>query len=131
MTPTVHAIINLNDNKVQDDLPLTKKPSRAAINFVDSIIFNISEKQLSPSEKSVLKKGLSFCPKTPGYYKLKLMDNLFWFCRNLWLIEFFHEDTRTTINNNNTVYKKTQERTGLSKQLENRSFHPPQDHCDN
>ena len=45
-------------------------------------------------------------------------------------LEFFHEDTRTTINNNNTVYNKTQERTDMSKQLKNRSFHPPQDHSD-
>ena len=54
-TPTVHAVRNLNDNNIQDDLPLTKKPSHTTKNFEDSIIFNTSEKQLSPSEKSVLK----------------------------------------------------------------------------
>ena len=28
------------------------------------------------------------------------------------------------------VDNKTQERTDMSKRLKNRSFHPPQDHCD-
>ena len=72
---TVHAIKNLNDNNIQDDLPLTKKPSRTSKNFDDWIIFNILEKQLSPSEKSVLEKDLNFCPETLGYNKLKLMDD--------------------------------------------------------
>ena len=78
-TPTVHTTRNLNDNNIQDNLPLIKKPSRTTKNFDDSIIFNISEKQLSPSEKSVLEKGLNFCPVTPGYNKLKLIDDLFCF----------------------------------------------------
>ena len=58
------------------------------------------------------------------------MDDLFWFCRNLRLRELFREDTGTAANNNNTVYNKTQERTNMSKQLKNHTFHPPQDHCD-
>ena len=70
-TASVYAIRNLNDNNIQNDLPLTKKPSQTTRNFDDSIIFNISEKQLSPSGKSVLGKGLNFCPETPGYDKLK------------------------------------------------------------
>ena len=45
-------------------------------------------------------------------------------------LEFFHEDTGIAINNNNMAYNKTQERTDMSKQLKNRSFHPPQDHSD-
>ena len=125
-TPTVHTTRNLNDKNIQDDLPLLKKPSRTTKNFYDSIIFNILEKQLSPSEKSVSEKGLNLCPEKSGYNKLNLMDNLFWFWRNLRLREFFHEDTGTATNNNNTVYNKTQERTDMSKQLKNRSFHPPQ-----
>ena len=121
-TASVYAIRNLNDNNIQNDLPLTKKPSQTTRNFDDSIIFNISEKQLSPSGKSVLEKGLNFCPETSGYGKLKLMDNLFWFCRNLRLGEFFHEDTGTATNNKNTVYNKKQERTDMSKKLKNFSF---------
>ena len=58
------------------------------------------------------------------------MDDLFWFCRNLRLREFFHEDIGTATNNNNMVHNKTQERTDMSKQLKNCLFHPPQDHCD-
>ena len=73
-------------------------------------MFSISEKRLSPSVKSVLEKGLNFCPQTPGYNKLKLTDDLFWLCRNLRL---------------------TQERTDIFKQLKNRSlFHLAQYHCD-
>ena len=60
-----------------------KKTSRTPKRFDDSIIFNISEKQLLPSEKSVLEKSLNFCPETPGYSKLKLMDDVFQFGRNL------------------------------------------------
>ena len=95
-----------------------------------SIIFSISEKQLSPSEKSILKKGLNFCPETPGYNKLKLMNDLFWFRRNLWLREFLQEYSETSTSNNNAIYNKTQERTDMSKQVKNCSFHPPQGHCD-
>ena len=79
-TLTVHTTRNLNNNNIQDDLPLIKKPLQTTKNFDDSIIFNMSEKQLSPSEKSVMEKGLNFCPETPGYNKLKLMDDLLWFC---------------------------------------------------
>ena len=50
---TVNAIRNLNDSK---------KPSRTTKHFHDSVIFNISGKQLSPSEKSVLEKGFEFLP---------------------------------------------------------------------
>ena len=107
-TPTVHAIRNLNDSNIQDDLPLTKTPSRTTKNFDDSIIFNISGNQRNqPSEKSVSEKGLNFCSETPGYNKLKLMDDLFWFCRNLRLREFFHENTKTATIDSNTIYNKT------------------------
>ena len=82
-TPTAHAIRNLNDSNIQDDLSLIKKPSRTSKNTDDSNILSISEKQPSPSENSVLEKGLSFCSKTPGYNKLKLMVDLFCFCRNI------------------------------------------------
>ena len=50
--------------------------------------------------------------------------------QKLMTLEFFHEDTGIAINNNNMAYNKTQERTDMSKQLKNRSFHPPQDHSD-
>ena len=119
----------LNENNIHDNPPITK-PSRKPTNNDFSIIFNISEKQLTQSEKSVLEKGLNFCPETPGYNKPQLMDDLFWFCRNLRLREFFYEDTRTKNNSNIADYYEKQERTDMSKQLKNRSFHPPQDHCD-
>ena len=68
---------------------INKNPSRTTKNFDDSIIFNISEKELQSFAKPVLKKGLGFCIETGEYNKLKLMDNLFWFCRKLRLGEFF------------------------------------------
>ena len=98
-----------------------KEPSPKTKIFDESIIFIISEIPLSLSEKSILEKGLSFCPEIPGYDKLKLMDDLFRFYKNLWLREFFHEDTKTDINNN-TEYIKTMKRTVMSKQLKNPHF---------
>ena len=61
-TLTVNAIRNLIDSNIQNDLPVTKKPSRTTKHFDDSIIFNMSGKQLSPSEKLVLEKGFEFLP---------------------------------------------------------------------
>ena len=52
-----------------------KKPSPKTKIFDESIIFSISEIPLLLSEKSILEKGLSFCPEIPGYGKLKLMDD--------------------------------------------------------
>ena len=49
------------------------------------------------------------------------MDNLFWFCRNYRLRQFFYEDTRADNDTNTTVYNKTQEKKDMPKQLENRS----------
>ena len=60
-----------------------------------------------------------YCPEKQGYSKVNLMDYLFWFCRNLILREFFHEDTRTDTDSNNIVYNKMQERTNISKQIKN------------
>ena len=60
---------------------------------------------------------------------LKYQGDLFWFCRNSRLREFFHEDAGPAINNN-PVYIKTLKRTDMPKQLKNRLFHPQQDHCD-
>ena len=71
-TTTVHAIRNLNDSNIQGDLPLTKKPSLTTKHFDHSIIFNISEKKLLPSKKSVLEKGLNFGPEIPGRFILVL-----------------------------------------------------------
>ena len=41
-----------------------------------------------------------------------------------------HEYSETSTSNSNTIYNKTQERTDMSKQFKNYSFHPPQGHCD-
>ena len=106
----MHAIRNLNDSNTEDDLPLTKKPSRTTKHFDDSTIFSISQRKLSLSEKSILERGLNFCPETPGYNKLKLMDGLFWFCRNLQLREIFRDETRIATNNSNTIYNKPQKK---------------------
>ena len=52
------------------------------------------------------------------------------FCRSLRLRELFHEDTVADTDRNNTIYNKIQERTDMSRELKNRSFHPRQDRCD-
>ena len=93
------------------------------------MIFNILEKQLSPSENSVLEKSLSFRPKTLGYSKLKQINDLFQFCRDLQPREFFHKNTVIDTDSNNTVYNKTQESTDISKQPKNRSFNLQQNNA--
>lgn len=91
LTPTEHTIRNLIGDNIQDDLSLIKNHHGQPKVLRTNQIY-VLEKQLLPFEKSVLEKGLNFCPEIPAYEKLKLMDNLFWFCRNL---EFCHEHTET------------------------------------
>ena len=118
---TVNAIRNLNDSKNHHGQPNI---------FMIQSYSTYQENNFRHLKNRFWKRVLNFCPETPGYNKLKLTVNLFCFCKNLRLREFFHDDIGTATNNNNLVCNKTQERTDMSKQLKNRSFHPPQDHCD-
>ncbi|XP_056424537.1 uncharacterized protein LOC130363151 [Hyla sarda] len=67
------------------------------INTDNSGIINISDYELSKPERSVLSKGLSFCPSTK-LHDIKLYSDLEEFFRRLRLKEFFHDkgDTTTT-----------------------------------
>ena len=73
-THTEHTVRNLNDDSIQDNLPVIKKLSQ--ITNHDLVIFNISKKQLLASVKPVLQKDLVFCLETGGYNNLKLIDDL-------------------------------------------------------
>ena len=116
-TPTVHTIRNSIDNNIQGDLPLTKKPPRTTKNFDDIIIFSISKKLLSLFENWFWKRAWVFALKHQDITNSNLMNDIFWFCRNLRFGEFFHEDSATVTNSNNTACNKTQENWICSSNL--------------
>ena len=55
------------------------------------MIENLSHITISEAEKKVLEKGLNFCPTTTSPDRLKLLDDLYFFCRKLRLKDFFHK----------------------------------------
>lgn len=52
---------------------------------------NLSSADLSSEEKTLLSRGLSFCPTTGYYDEFSLLRDLDNFARNLRLREFFHD----------------------------------------
>ncbi|CAJ0918791.1 unnamed protein product, partial [Ranitomeya imitator] len=56
--------------------------------IIDNIVYNISSTCLSPSEMTVLQKGLSFCP-VPRFNSFQLDQELHRFFRNVWLKAHF------------------------------------------
>ena len=110
-----------NQEKCQQKSPNLKKTS-------NSIIYNISDISLTPTEKSLLEKGLNFSPTTPKLNKIKLLDDIFWFCRKMRLSEYFwKEDIEKTQDQTNDFYLK-QERSDMSHNFSNKFFQPPTDH---
>ena len=57
----------------------------------EGYVLNISNRQLSPDEKTVLELGLSFSPSQKAYNKETLAIDLYKFIRKLKLREYFHE----------------------------------------
>ena len=57
---------------------------------VNPKIINISSHHLSKGEKSVLLKGLKFCPAPKDFDTISHKNDNFQFCRQLRLAEYFH-----------------------------------------
>ena len=56
---------------------------------------NMSKVTIIVTERQVLEKGLNFCPTTKSPDRIKLLDDLYCFCRKLCLKEFFYHPETT------------------------------------
>ena len=60
---------------------------------ITDIVHNLSSTSLSPTEISLLEKGLNFCPTTTDPDKERLINDIYFFCRKLKLKEHFYSET--------------------------------------
>ena len=92
------------------------------------VIENLSNYMINESEKSVLEKGLNFCPTTESPNKLRLLDDLYFFCRKLRLKEFFYNPAQEVIPDEEDDSLLTDdERCPLKKNVSNPYYNPPKD----
>ena len=120
--PTEDLMNNINEN-IDENIPAISKNSSP-----NSIIYNISTISLTSTEKSLLEKGLNFCPTTPKFNKVKLLDDIYWFCRKIRLSEYFwNENTEQTQDKTKDFYLQ-QERSDISNNFSNKFYQPPIDH---
>ena len=71
------------------------------INSTSSII-NLSRRQLTEAEKSVLDLGLTFSPSNNQYNKEELAHDMYNFIRKLRIREYFHNTTNNKVNNSSS-----------------------------
>ena len=83
----------------------------------------MSSARLSKSELSVLEKGLNFCPTSKEPNRIKLLDDLYFFCRKLRLKEYFYssESDNTDVESTN---EDDVERCHLSTRKANPFYNP-------
>ena len=90
--------------------------------YNSDIIQNLTDIKLTSAEISVLEKGLNFCPtvKTPN--TIKLLDDLYFFCRKLKLREFFFDPsgTKSKLTDNSDT-----ERCEMITKITNPYYNPP------
>ena len=74
----------------------TRQTDEQATNL-DSVVVNLSSAELKESEKSLLSKGLNFCPRPKSYDKGKLVEDTKAFTRRMRLKSHFadHSDSRS------------------------------------
>ena len=87
-------------------------------------LVNISNLQISDIEKSVLEKGLNFCPTQYKMQKHDFYKDVENFKRNISLKVFFHKEDNTE----NTEYKSTTLEKLIRKSNPN-PFQPPHESC--
>ena len=108
---------DLQKRNLNKSTKVTSKAVRNKMKITDTIC-NISSAKLSESEISLLNKGLNFCPSTKEPNKEQLLDNFYFFCRNLKLKEYFYGG------DSNTDKIQQEERCDLNTKLPNRYFNP-------
>ena len=57
----------------------------------ENTVVNLSQKELSTSEVSLLSRGLSFCPRPPPVNRFELRQDFLDFTRRFRLREYFHD----------------------------------------
>ena len=85
------------------------------------IVQNLSDAKISIAEQSVLEKGLNFCPTSKFPSRIKLLDDLYFFCRKLRLKEYFYSpDEESTADTS----EEEQEKCDLNTRIANPFFNP-------
>ena len=96
-----------------------------------SIIVNIANTTLSDAEKSVLEKGLNFCPATKEFDKETLLDDTYAFIRKMRLKEFLHCSEENKPETEQIEPDQHYDRTYLDVNIKNPSYQPPTDRSRN
>ncbi|CAN7948048.1 unnamed protein product [Ixodes hexagonus] len=81
----------------RDQIPSSVCPNMESQSLNTNIV-NLSSVDLSAEEKTLLSKGLSFCPTTGHFGEFDLLRDLDNFARNLRLREYFHDKTNSSHN---------------------------------
>ena len=108
------------DNKKQQSIhhPMKNKCK-------SDIILNISNSTLNINEQNVLEKGLNFCPTVKLPDKMRVLDDLYRFCRKLKLKEYFYNPDLKKVADETD--KNPDEKCDIHMNTSNRYFHPPRD----
>ena len=116
------------------------KHDKAKTRGKSNVIENLSKVTITSMERQVLEKGLNFCPTTKSPDRLKLLDDLYFFCRKLRLKEFFHNPESVEGSTNNANGQQSpeespeasedgdeEERCEMKSKLGNPYFNPKKD----
>ena len=88
---------------------------------ITAVVHNISGIKLHKDELSLLEKGLNFCPSHKSLDTDQLLDDIYFYCRNLRLKEhFFNDDQEESTD----VEQSVEERCPMTSTYRNRYFNP-------
>ncbi len=90
------------------------------------IILNISSTTLTMTEQNVLEKGFNLCPSIKLPDKMRVLDDLYRFCRKLKLKEYFFNPNKDDVPRDDI----SDEQCEINMSVSNRFYNPPQDPSD-
>lgn len=115
--------LSSENSKTAINTPSKQITSINASHQITPVIHNISSIKLNQNEIKLLEKGLNFCPSSYEVNKEEVMDDLYNFCRNLRLKEYFYNNNENeTINE---IENTTHDRCTMKSSLKNPYFNPP------
>ena len=94
-------LIGNREKKTKQRRRKTKKKSNH--NYVKGTVVNISDVALSEDEKTLLSRGLSFCPRPSKIERFRLIDDIKQFSRRLRIKEYFYDPDANDDDNDDRV----------------------------
>ena len=105
-----------------EEPPVPRKLEDKKSRGTSSIVVNLSKKDLTTSERSVLEKGLNFGITEKNINKESLLDDVYKFQRKLKLREYFSNSEKSPSEENSN---DQEERSDMSGKLKNPYWNPP------